>query len=349
MKVLITGGAGFIGSNFVHYWVTQHPEDEVVVFDALTYAGNLKSLDSVKDKIHFIQGDITDARAARTAMEGVDTVVHFAAESHNDRAIVDPDIFVRTNVLGTHTLLRLALQNKIKRFHHISTDEVFGHIELDSNEKWTERSPYNPRSPYSASKAGSDHLVRAYYSTFGLPVTITNCTNNFGPYMFPEKFLPLAITNILQGKKIPIYGNGKQIRDWLYVTDHCRAIDLVLSQGTIGETYLVGSAHREYTNFEVAKMVLEIMGKDESWIEFVPDRPGHDAKYAIDASKITNELGWQPQHNFEEYLQEMIQWYTTNTDWWQEAAQKTASFYEKSRTGGLGLDESYGNPGGLPH
>jgi len=334
MKILITGGAGFIGSNFVHYWIKHHPNDKITVLDALTYAGNIVNLKSVKENITFIQGDITDEAAVNAAMRDVDTIVHFAAESHNDRAIVDPDIFVRTNVLGTHTLLRIARRHRIKRFHHVSTDEVFGHSELNSNEKWTENSPYNPRSPYSASKAGSDHLVRAYFETFGLPISITNSTNIFGPYMFPEKFLPLAITNVLQGKKIPLYGTGNQVRDWLYVTDHCRAIDLVLSKGKLGETYLVGSSHREYTNLEVAKMVLKIMSKDESYIEFIPDRPGHDAKYAIDASKITDEVGWKPEYSFEQGLQEMIKWYTNNQDWWKEASQKTAQFYRETRNGG---------------
>lgn len=331
MKLLVTGGAGFIGSNFVHYWVENHPTDEVVVLDALTYAGNTENFATIKDKITFIKGDISDEAVVTKAMSGVDTVVHFAAESHNDRAIMEPDIFVRTNVLGTHTLLRVALKQNIKRFHHISTDEVFGHIELDSDEKWTETSPYDPRSPYSASKAASDHLVRAYHTTYGLPITITNCTNNFGPYMFPEKLLPVAITNLLEGKKVPIYGNGLQVRDWLYVKDHCRAIDLVLQKGKIGETYLVGSSHREYTNLEVIKMVLKIMGKSETEIEFVKDRPGHDAKYAIDASKIINELGWKPEHDFEDWLKIMVQWYVDNEVWWKNVKSgEYQKYYNKN-------------------
>ena len=317
-NILITGGAGFIGSNFAHYWTKNHPEDKVTVFDALTYAGNLENLALIKDKITFIKGDITNDADVDTAVSGQDIVVHFAAESHNDRAILDPDIFIKTNVLGTHALLRASRKHNVKRFHHISTDEVFGHIELSSNEKWTEDSPYAPRSPYSASKAGSDHIVRAYFHTFGLPITITNCTNNFGPYMFPEKLMPLAITNALEDKNIPVYGKGDQVRDWLFVNDHCRAIDLVLEKGKVGETYLVGSQHREYTNLEIIKIILKLLGKDESLIEFVADRPGHDAKYAIDAGKITRELGWQPEHNVEEWLEVMVRWYKDNEAWWKK-------------------------------
>ncbi len=321
-NILITGGAGFIGSNFTHYWVKAHPEDTVVVFDKLTYAGNRENLASIANNITFVQGDICNPSEVEAVMQHVDVVVHFAAESHNDRAIKDPGIFVRTNVLGTQVLLDAAKKYGVERFHHISTDEVFGDLPLHSTEKWNELTPYNPRSPYSASKAGSDHLVRAYYHTFGLPITITNCANNFGPYMFPEKFLPLAITNLLEGKKIPIYGSGQQVRDWLYVDDHCRAIDLVLQKGIVGETYLVGSQHREYTNLEVAHMLLGILGKDESYISFVPDRPGHDQKYAIDATKIKSQLGWKPQHEFEQWLSVMVEWYVQNESWWKKIKNK---------------------------
>ncbi|MCL5667255.1 MAG: dTDP-glucose 4,6-dehydratase [Patescibacteria group bacterium] len=317
MKILITGGAGFIGSNFVRYWIKHYPKDEIVVLDKLTYAGNLENLADVKDRISFVKGDICDEAAADKAMAKADMVVHFAAESHNDRAIMDPDVFVRTNVFGTHVLLKAALRRKVKRFHHISTDEVFGDLPLNSKIKWNEASPYNPRSPYAASKAGSDHLVRAFYHTYGLPVTITNCTNNFGPFMFPEKFLPLAITNLLEGKKIPIYGNGRQVRDWLYVDDHCSAIDLVLHKGKIGDTYLVGSEHREYANLEVAKILAKIMGEGEDCIEFVKDRPGHDQKYSINAQKIQTELGWKPKHEFKEWLEITVDWYKNNKSWWQ--------------------------------
>jgi len=330
MKLLITGGAGFIGSNFVHYWVNKYPSDEIVVLDKLTYAGNLANLETIKDKFSFIKGDICDANIVQTAMAGVDTVVHFAAESHVDRSILGPEEFVRTNVLGTQILLDAAKKNKIKRFHHISTDEVFGQISLNSNEKWTENSPYNPRSPYSASKAGSDHLVSAYFSTYGLPVTITNCSNNFGPYHFPEKFIPLAITNLLQGKKIPVYTPGNQVRDWLYVEDHCKAIDLVLKKGTVGETYLVGADHKEYTNLEVAKLILKLMGFGEEFLEIVGDRPGHDVKYAIDSSKIRTNLGWKPEYGFEDYLKQTIEWYKNNEAWWKNVKNgEYQKYYEQ--------------------
>lgn len=330
-KILITGGAGFIGSNFVHYWIKKYPSDQIVVFDKLTYAGNLANLEAVKNNIIFVKGDICDAKAVSMAMSGVDVVVHFAAESHVDRSIIGPEEFVRTNVLGTQVLLDSARKNNIKHFHHVSTDEVFGQIALDSKEKWTEDSPYLPRSPYSASKAGSDHLVRAYFSTYGLPVTITNCSNNFGPYHFPEKFIPLAITNLLEGKKIPVYTPGNQVRDWLYVQDHCSAIDLVLNKGRAGETYLVGADHKEYTNLEVAKMILKLMGFGEEMLEIVGDRPGHDVKYAIDSSKIRNELGWKPEHNFEDYLSQTIEWYKNNQIWWKNVKSgEYQKYYEQN-------------------
>ncbi|MCX6797231.1 MAG: dTDP-glucose 4,6-dehydratase, partial [Candidatus Doudnabacteria bacterium] len=295
MKILVTGGAGFIGSNFVHYWLENYPSDEVVVLDKLTYAGNLENLADVKDSIAFIKGDICDETVVNQAVQGVGVVVHFAAESHVDRSILGPDEFVKTNVLGTHVLLKAALKYQIKRFHHISTDEVFGMLPLTSKEKWNENTPYNPRSPYSASKAASDHLVRAYYTTYGLPVTITNCANNIGPYMFPEKLIPLAITNLLEGKNVPVYTPGNQVREWLYVTDHCSAIDAVLKKGKVGETYFIGPENPEYTNLEVIKKLLKIMGLGEDKIEYVKDRPGHDQRYALDWSKIKKELGWQPQ------------------------------------------------------
>ncbi|PIR96600.1 MAG: dTDP-glucose 4,6-dehydratase [Candidatus Doudnabacteria bacterium CG10_big_fil_rev_8_21_14_0_10_42_18] len=312
MKLLITGGAGFIGSNFVHYWVRNYPNDEIVVLDKLTYAGNLENLAQVAEKIKFIKGDICNPTDVASAMEGCGVVVHFAAESHVDRSISGPDEFIKTNVFGTHELLKAALKNKVKRFHHISTDEVFGQIPLDSKEKWTEDSPYNPRSPYSASKAASDHLVRAYYATYGLPITISNCSNNFGPMMFPEKFIPLAVTSLAKGNKIPVYTPGNQVRDWLYVEDHCRAIDLILKKGKTGETYLVGASHKEYSNLVLAKMIVKLMGQDENMIELVKDRPGHDVKYAIDSSKIQKELGWKPMYDFEEELKTTVGWYKEN-------------------------------------
>ncbi len=321
-KILITGGAGFIGSNFVHYWVNNYPDHKVVVLDKLTYAGNLENLESVKDKIKFVKGDICDPGIVLQAMVQADMVVHFAAESHVDRSILNPSEFVRTNVLGTQTLLDAARKVNLERFHHVSTDEVFGQIPLESKEKFTEKTPYNPRSPYAASKAASDHLVRSYHITYGLPITISNCSNNFGPYHFPEKFIPLAITKILQNKPIPIYRPGNQIRDWLHVFDHCRAIDLILTKGKVGETYLIGASHKEYTNLEVARLIARLMGKGDSVIEMVGDRPGHDLKYAVDFSKIQNELGWFPGHDFEDWLTLTIEWYVKNEGWWKRILNK---------------------------
>ncbi|MBI5619689.1 dTDP-glucose 4,6-dehydratase [Candidatus Gottesmanbacteria bacterium] len=319
MKLLVTGGAGFIGSNFVLYWMAHHPEDFVVNLDALTYAGNLENLKSVANnpQYQFIRGNICDTKIVVQAMKGVDIVVHFAAESHVDRSISEPAPFVMTNVVGTHALLEEALRAGAKRFHHISTDEVYGSLKLSDSSKFSERTRYDPRSPYSASKAGSDHLVNAYYHTYGLPITITNCSNNFGPYQFPEKFIPLAITNILEGKKVPVYGDGKYVRDWLYVEDHCRAIDAVLQKGKIGETYCVGGLTEDMNNLSVVKKILHIMGKDESVIEFVKDRPGHDRKYAIDWAKIRQELGWEPLHDFDTWLAKTVLWYKEHESWWR--------------------------------
>jgi len=317
MKILITGGAGFIGSNFVHYWVKRHPGDEIVVLDKLTYAGNLENLESIKNNITFIKGDICNSQDVKSAMEGADTVIHFAAESHVDRSILDPEAFVKTNVLGTQVLLSQALHCKVKRFHHVSTDEVFGEIPLSSTEKWTEKSPYNPRSPYSASKAASDHLVRAYSSTYGLPVTISNCANNIGPFMFPEKLVPLAVTNLLEGKKVPVYTPGNQVREWLHVEDHCSGIEIILEKGNIGETYFIGPDNPELSNLEVVKRILTYMNLGEGMMELVADRPGHDQKYALNHSKITNELGWNPKYGIEEALALTIDWYQKNQDWWK--------------------------------
>jgi len=332
MKLLVTGGAGFIGSNFILYWMKKYPQDSIVNLDKLTYAGNLKNLAAVANNPNysFVHGDISDALIVERAMEGIDVVVHFAAESHVDRSIMDPSIFAKTNVLGTQVLLDFALKNKVKRFHHVSTDEVYGSLELDDPKKFTEDTPYNPRSPYAASKAGSDHLVRAYYITFGLPITITNCSNNFGPFMFPEKLIALAITNVLEDKKIPIYGDGLYTRDWLYVEDHCRAIDAVLKSGKIGETYCVGGMSDLIPNIAVAKKILQILGKEESYIEYVNDRPGHDRKYDIDWTKIKSELGWEPLHTFDEWLEKTVQWYAENKVWWQEIKSGTyKEYYEK--------------------
>jgi dTDP-glucose 4,6-dehydratase len=317
MKILVTGGAGFIGANFVQYWVKNHPADQVVVLDALTYAGNLENLESVKNRITFIKGDICDPAVVDQAMAGCEVLVHFAAESHVDRSILDPSSFIKTNVFGTYTLLEAARKHGIKRFHHVSTDEVFGHIPLESRTKFNEQTAFAPRSPYAASKAASDHLVSAYFHTYGLPITISNCSNNFGPYMFPEKLIPLAITNLLEGKKVPVYTPGNQVRDWLYVEDHCRAIEIILQKGRIGETYCVGAMHDEVTNVEVVKKILKLLGKNESMIEFVKDRPGHDVKYAVDWSKIQTELSWRPQHNFDEWLVKTVDWYKEHRPWWE--------------------------------
>ncbi|MDP3741216.1 MAG: dTDP-glucose 4,6-dehydratase [bacterium] len=339
MRLLVTGGAGFIGSNFIKYWLEAHPGDDVVNFDKLTYAGNLENLKDIADKparpaggsarYRFVQGDIADVNATGEVMNGIDTVVNFAAESHVDRSIMEPAAFVQTNVVGTQVLLDAALKHRVKRFHHISTDEVFGAIALDNGEKFSEISPYNPSSPYAASKAASDHLVRAYHKTYGLPITITNCSNNYGPYQFPEKFIALAITNIIEGNKIPLYTPGNQVRDWLYVEDHCRAIDLVLQKGKIGETYAVGGMTKEVSNVEVAKMILDLAGKDENAIEFVKDRPAHDVKYAIDWKKIHQELGWLPQISFDGGLRKTIEWYKKNEQWWKELKKKNKEYYEK--------------------
>lgn len=335
MKLLVTGGAGFIGSNFILYWMKQYPQDQIVNFDALTYAGNLANLTDVEKnpQYTFIKGDITSVDDVDKALDRVDTIVHFAAESHVDRSITDPSAFVKTNVLGTQVLLDAAVKKGIGRFHHISTDEVFGSLELDEERKFSESTSYNPRSPYSASKAGSDHLVRAYAVTYGLPVTITNCSNNFGPYHFPEKLIPLAITNILEGKKVPVYGDGMYVRDWLYVDDHCRAVDMVLKQGKIGETYVVGGQTMLLPNIEIVKKIIHLMGADESVIEFVKDRPGHDRKYDVDWTKIKNELGWEPQHSFDEYLAKTIDWYKAHESWWKDVKSGRYSEYYKQQYG----------------
>ncbi len=319
MKLLVTGGAGFIGSNFIHYWLTKHPNDEVVNFDALTYAGHPESLRDVEDNPHysFVRGDVTDKSAVEAAIESVDTVVHFAAESHVDRSIIDPEIFVKTNVLGTSVLLNAALKFKIKRFHHISTDEVFGHLGL-TDPPFNEESNYRPRTPYSASKASSDMLVRSFFETFNLPVTITNCANNFGPFCDPEKLIPRFITNLLDDQKVPLMGKGDNIRPWLYVKDHCRAIELVLEKGKLGEMYCVSG--EEKTNYEVTQLILKMLGKDESMIQNVEHRLGHDFRYALDSSKI-QQLGWKPEHSFSEWLIKTVAWYKENDWWWRPLKQ----------------------------
>ncbi len=319
MRLLVTGGAGFIGSNFVRYWLAHHPADEVVNLDKLTYAGNLASLQDVSGdpRYTFVQGDICDGAVVDAVMEHADVVVHFAAESHVDRSIANPAQFVQTNVLGTGVLLDGALRHGLKRFHHVSTDEVFGALSLESADKFRPDTAYAPRSPYAASKAGSDHLVRAYHVTYGLPVSITNCSNNFGPYQYPEKYIAMAITNLLEDRKIPVYGDGRYVRDWLYVEDHCRAIEAVLERGRVGATYLVGGMTELYSNLEVARKLLALLGKDESYIEHVKDRPGHDRRYDVDWTKTEAELGWKPRHAFDDWLARTVEWYETHPAWWK--------------------------------
>lgn len=319
MKLLVTGGAGFIGSNFILYWMNKYPNDQIVNFDKLTYAGNLENLkDTEKNKNYsFVKGDICDPVSVNKSMKGIDTVVHFAADSHVDRSILDPDPFIKTNIVGTYVLLKSALKNKVSRFHHISTDEVFGSLELESKIKFSEKTKYDPSSPYAASKAGSDHIVKAFHKTYDLPMTISNCSNNFGPFQFPEKLISLAITNLIENKKVPIYGDGLYIRDWLYVEDHCKAIDLILNKGNIGETYLVGGMTDEISNLEIIKKIINIMGANDDMIEFVKDRPGHDRKYSVDWSKINKELGWHPLADFDEELKKTIEWYKSHLDWWK--------------------------------
>lgn len=331
MKILVTGGAGFIGSNFIRYWLREHADDEIVNLDKLTYAGSLTSLKDVSDdsRYTFIKGDICDTNVVDEAMGGVDAVVHFAAESHVDRSIHGPSDFVRTNVLGTTVLLDATLKHRVERFHHVSTDEVFGSLELDSTDMFNEETRYDPRSPYSASKAGSDHLVRAYFYTYGLPVTITNTENNFGFYQFPEKLLPLAITNLMDGKKVPIYGDGKYVRDWIYVDDHARGIDLVLEKGKPGETYCIGGNTQDLNNLDIVGKVLKIMGKDEGSLEFVSDRPGHDRRYAVDWSKAKEELGYEPEYSFDEYLEKTVKWYQENEWWWRPLKERSKGYFEK--------------------
>ena len=315
MKVLVTGGAGFIGSNFIHYWLKLHPNDQVVNLDVLTYAGHLESLKDLESNSHyqFIKGDITDAQVVKKVMEGVDWVVHFAAESHVDRSVLDPLLFVRTNVLGTAVLLNESLNAKVKRFHHISTDEVFGQLG-PTDPAFDEKTKYDPRTPYSASKAGADHLVRSFHQTYGLPITISNCSNNFGPYHDPEKLIPRFITNLLLDQKVPLMGKGENVRDWIYVEDHNRAVGVILEKGIVGETYCIGG--EEKSNLEVTKKILEFLGKDENMIEYVEHRLGHDFRYAIDDTKL-KALGWNLEKSFEERLKETVEWFSENEWWWK--------------------------------
>ena len=339
MKLLVTGGAGFIGSNFVHYMLREHADVEIVNVDLLTYAGNPDNLRPVADdpRHRFVRADVADRAAMEPLFaEGVDAVVHFAAESHVDRSIAAPAVFVRTNVLGTQTLLDLALQyrDRVGKFVQISTDEVYG--SLGDTGYFSETSPLAPNSPYSASKAGADLLVRAYHETYGLNVNITRCSNNYGPYQFPEKLVPLMIMNALEDKPLPLYGDGLNVRDWLHVEDHCRAVDLVLRNGRPGEVYNIGG-HNERTNLDVVRTILRELGKPESLITFVPDRPGHDRRYAIDAAKIRRELGWAPRYDFAAGIRETIRWYTANREWLERV--KSGAYRQ-------GIREAFGEPDG---
>ena len=329
MKLLVTGGSGFIGSNFIKHWFSTHPDDSIINLDKMTYAANPRNLTEFEGKSNyqFVKGDILDEKVVDELVSQIDAIVHFAAESHVDRSIDDPSLFVRTNVLGTYNLL-MAAKKYNKRFHHISTDEVFGSVEMGSDKQFNESTPYDPSSPYSASKASSDHLVRSFYKTFGLPVTISNCSNNYGPYQHPEKMIPRSITNLLTDQKIKVYGQGLNFRDWLHVEDHCRAIELILLNGKIGETYCIGGLKKGTSNIELVKLMLKLMGKDESCLEYVADRPAHD-NYAVNWDKINKELGWEPKYTFETGLQQTIDWYTANTSWWQETKAEAEEFYKK--------------------
>lgn len=320
MRLLITGGAGFIGSNFARYFAARRPEDELVVLDALTYAGNRGNLADLEEdhRVVFVHADIADQRLVEETIRahGIDTIVNFAAESHNSLAVLDPARFFRTNVMGTQALCDAARRLEVERFHHISTCEVYGDLALDSGEAFTEESPYRPRTPYNASKAAADHVVRSYGETFGLQATITNCCNNYGPYQFPEKVIPLFATRALRGESLPLYASTKNRREWLHVDDHCRAVEAVLDRGRIGETYLVGSG-REASIEEIADIVLDATGQPQSLKTIVPDRPGHDRRYLLDSTKIKAELGWAPEVAFDEGIAATIGWYRDNREWWE--------------------------------
>jgi dTDP-glucose 4,6-dehydratase len=331
MNILVTGGAGFIGSNFIRYWMNKYPKDKIINLDKLTYAGNLQNLLDLKDNPNykFVKGDICDKNLVMDITKDTDLIVHFAAESHVDRSIEGPEEFVKTNVEGTLVLLEAALANGSIRFHHISTDEVFGELPLDDPKaKFHEDMPYAPRSVYSASKAASDHLVRAYHSTHKLPVTISNCSNNYGPYQYPEKLIPLAITRAIMNEEIPIYGEGTQVRDWIHVEDHCRAIELCITKGKIGETYLFGG-NGEKQNIWIVKKILKLLDKPEDLIVHVGDRKGHDLRYAIDFSKAQKELGYEPSKSIDQWLKDTVEWYVNNEEWWKPLKEKADVLAEK--------------------
>jgi dTDP-glucose 4,6-dehydratase len=321
MRLLVTGAAGFIGSNFVRYWLERHPEDRVVALDLLTYAGDRRNLAGLD--VRLVEGDIGDLELVERVLaeEEIGIVVNFAADSHNSLAVLDPGRFFRTNVLGTQTLLEAGRRHGVERFHHISTCEVYGDLPLDSADAFTEESPYRPRTPYNASKAAADHAVRAYFETFGLPVTITSCSNNYGPRQFPEKVIPLFVTNALEDRDLPLYASTQNRREWLHVDDHCSAIELVLEHGRVGETYNVGSG-LERSIEEIADLVLELTGKPQSLKTIVPDRPGHDRRYLLDRSKLRHELGWEAKIPFEDGLRSTVEWYRVNRSWWQPLKER---------------------------
>lgn len=338
-KIIVTGGAGFIGSNFVHYVVNNHPEVHVTVLDKLTYAGNKANLAGLpEDRVQLVVGDIADAKLVDELVKDTDAVVHYAAESHNDNSLKDPFPFVQTNLIGTYTLIEACRKHNV-RFHHVSTDEVYGDLPLREDllghgegegEKFTDKTPYNPSSPYSSTKAGSDLLVKAWVRSFGLQATISNCSNNYGPYQHIEKFIPRQITNILSGIRPKLYGDGKNVRDWIHTNDHSSAVWAILTKGRIGETYLIG-ADGEKNNKEVIELILELMGQDPKAYDHVNDRPGHDLRYAIDSTKLREELGWQPQFtNFKDGLADTIKWYQENRDWWEAEKQTVEANYAKN-------------------
>lgn len=334
MNVLVTGGAGFIGSNFVRYMLQKYPRYKIVNYDLLTYAGNLENLQDIQknERYIFVKGDIGNYQLVDYVVKtyAIDVIVNFAAESHVDRSISDPAAFVKTNVLGTQVLLDVARANSIEKYVQISTDEVYG--SLGGTGYFTEETPLAPNSPYSASKASADLLVRAYHETYGLNVNITRCSNNYGPYQFPEKLIPLMITNALEGKELPIYGDGRHVRDWLHVVDHCEAIDLVIHKGKAGEVYNIGG-HNERTNNEIVHLIVEKLGVCQSLIKYVPDRPGHDRRYAIDATKMMTELGWKPQYTFDKGIEETIQWYMDHSHWWKRMKSGEYMEYYKKQYG----------------
>ncbi len=324
----MTGGAGFIGANFVHYTVKHRPEYQVTVLDALTYAGNPHNLDLVRAKVELVKGDVTDAGLVHRLVKDHDVIVHFAAESHNDNSLHDPWPFVHTNLIGTYTILE-AVRKHAKRLHHISTDEVYGDLELDDPDKFRETTPYNPSSPYSSTKAGSDMLVRAWVRSFGVKATISNCSNNYGPYQHVEKVIPRQITNVLTGVKPKLYGAGLNVRDWIHVDDHNSGVHAILDKGKMGETYMIG-AEGEKNNKELFELILQLMGKPKDWYDQVNDRPGHDMRYAIDATKLRTELGWNPRYtDFHEGLKQTIDWYTANEDWWRPLKEATEAKYRE--------------------